>query len=331
MSTSSSPRSARSCCSATLTMPSAASACEPTGSFSPGMPNSISPPMPASAASCAALRSESRVCWTTPGIDEIGTGSSMPCLTNTGSTKSAGASRVCAVSRRSAGVDRSRRPRANPDVAPPTVTVPRLPPRPGAAAANSASASTSGRDGRGLRLHVDPQPELLRAGRGGRADHRDDGLGVRLAGDADQVAHRARRGEAHRVEPAALDRLAHRRRRRRRPHGPVGGDVVDLPAALDQAGGQGLGGDVGARQQHPVDRVEHVVVRREVGQQALAGLLAGGHAAPARCRRRARPAAVCSPTQATFTPANARASRPSSANFSRTAFTALTEVNTIQP
>ena len=41
--------------------------------------------------------------------------------------------------------------------------------------------------------------------------------------------------------------------------------------------------------------------------------------------------AVDSPTQATFTPANARASRPSSVNFSRTAFTALTEVNTIQP
>src|SRR5215213_1932373 len=41
--------------------------------------------------------------------------------------------------------------------------------------------------------------------------------------------------------------------------------------------------------------------------------------------------AVCSPTQATFTPANARASRPSSVNFSRTAFTAFTDVNTIQP
>src|SRR4051794_23535913 len=41
--------------------------------------------------------------------------------------------------------------------------------------------------------------------------------------------------------------------------------------------------------------------------------------------------AVCSPTQATFTPAKARASRPSSANFSRTALTALTEVKTIQP
>ena len=41
--------------------------------------------------------------------------------------------------------------------------------------------------------------------------------------------------------------------------------------------------------------------------------------------------AVDSPTHATLTPANARASRPSSANFSRTAFTAFTEVNTIQP
>src|SRR6478735_10320109 len=41
--------------------------------------------------------------------------------------------------------------------------------------------------------------------------------------------------------------------------------------------------------------------------------------------------AVDSPTQATLTPANARASRPISVNFSRTAFTAFTEVNTIQP
>jgi hypothetical protein len=41
--------------------------------------------------------------------------------------------------------------------------------------------------------------------------------------------------------------------------------------------------------------------------------------------------AVDSPTQATLTPAKARASRPSSTNFSRTAFTALTEVKTIQP
>ena len=39
--------------------------------------------------------------------------------------------------------------------------------------------------------------------------------------------------------------------------------------------------------------------------------------------------AVASPTQAIFTPANARASSPNSSNFSRTARTALVEVNTI--
>ena len=36
--------------------------------------------------------------------------------------------------------------------------------------------------------------------------------------------------------------------------------------------------------------------------------------------------AVASPTQAIFTPENARASRPNSANFSHTARTALVEV-----
>ena len=39
--------------------------------------------------------------------------------------------------------------------------------------------------------------------------------------------------------------------------------------------------------------------------------------------------AVCSPTAATLTPANARASRPYSSNFSRMARTALTEVKAI--
>ena len=39
-----------------------------------------------------------------------------------------------------------------------------------------------------------------------------------------------------------------------------------------------------------------------------------------------RAPAVCSPTAATLMPANARASRPYSSNFSRTALTALREV-----
>jgi hypothetical protein len=43
-----------------------------------------------------------------------------------------------------------------------------------------------------------------------------------------------------------------------------------------------------------------------------------------------RAAAVASPTAATFTPANARASRPNSSSFSRTALTALVEVNATQ-
>ena len=57
-------------------------------------------------------------------------------------------------------------------------------------------------------MHVDPQAELLGRLRRLRPDHRDDARGVRLAGDADEVAHRRGRREQHRVEPAGLDRLA---------------------------------------------------------------------------------------------------------------------------
>ena len=81
-------------------------------------------------------------------------------------------------------------------------------PRPAARAACAASASTRAGTPRLLRLHVHPQPELARGLGGLRADAGDDRAGVRLAGDADQVAHRRGRGEAHRVEPAGLDRLA---------------------------------------------------------------------------------------------------------------------------
>ena len=78
-----------------------------------------------------------------------------------------------------------------------------------------------------------------------------------------------RRGEAHRVESTGLDHLAGLGRRRRRPDGAVGRDVVDLPAAFAQTLGERLGRDVGARQQNPVDRVENVVVRREVRRAGL--------------------------------------------------------------
>src|SRR2546423_709289 len=69
-----------------------------------------------------------------------------------------------------------------------------------------------------------------------------------------------------RVSGSAPERSAPARRLLR-------GHVVDLPAALAQPGAQGFGSDVRARQQDPVDRIQDVVVGREVGQQALAGLL----------------------------------------------------------
>src|SRR5690606_2451003 len=52
--------------------------------------------------------------------------------------------------------------------------------------------------------------------------------------------------------------------------------VVDLPAALGQPGDEGLGGDVGARQQDAADHVQDRVVRREDLEQSFGGLLAGG-------------------------------------------------------
>ncbi len=110
-----------------------------------------------------------------------------------------------------------------------------------------------------------------------RPDTRDDRHVVRLARDADQVADGRGRREENGVEAAALDRLTRVRRRRRRAHGPVGGDVVDLPPELDQPGDQRLRGDVGARQEDAVDRVEDRVVRRPVLQESGRGLLAARH------------------------------------------------------
>ncbi len=79
------------------------------------------------------------------------------------------------------------------------------------AAPKSASASTSDLDRRVRREHVDPEAVLLGGLRRGRTDHGDHRRRVRLAGDADQVAHRRGRREHDRVELAGLDRLAHRR------------------------------------------------------------------------------------------------------------------------
>ena len=51
---------------------------EPRASLRSGTPKSMTPARPASAASTAALRSVSRVCCTTPGMELIGRGSRSP-------------------------------------------------------------------------------------------------------------------------------------------------------------------------------------------------------------------------------------------------------------
>ena len=232
-----------------------------------------------------------RRAWTRSGPARLA-----PSRTKTGSTSSAGCSRVSATSRRTGADWRSRRGRTTG------------PGTPGRGATTWPCAATDalfalGRTHRlaGLRCRlrqaqpvvgervderlrrglgredVDPQAVLLGRLGGGRADAGDDRRGVRLAGDADEVAHRRGRGEDDRVELPALDRLADRRGRRGGPHRAVGGDVVDLPAHALQAGDEGLGGDVGARQEDPVDRVEQLVERRPVLEQPVRGLLAGGH------------------------------------------------------
>ena len=94
-------------------MPDGSVAPVPTASFSAGMPNSITPPRPSSAASATALSRLARVCWTTPGIDPIGRGSSRSSRTNSGSTSCRGSTDVSATSRRIAGVVRSRRGRTS--------------------------------------------------------------------------------------------------------------------------------------------------------------------------------------------------------------------------
>ena len=110
---SASPTSATTSVMARLRMPAGSIAPEPVASRCSGIPNSITPPSPSSAASLTAASSEERVCWTTPGIEEIGCGSVRPSRTKTGSTSCRASSDVSATIRRSAGVVRSRRGRTD--------------------------------------------------------------------------------------------------------------------------------------------------------------------------------------------------------------------------
>src|SRR6201992_750527 len=300
MSTVWSPTSAARSPMASWTMPPGWAPAEPRPSLTAGMPNRMTPPTPASTASTAALRRLSRVCWTTPGMEPIGCGSVMPSLTNIGSTRSVGRSAVSATSCRSAAVRRSRRglitgnpaftgPPRSPNLLPdPLAGAPaalagpaeglaglqRGPPLPGPELGQRFDQLRHGRPGR---HHVDPEAELGPGLGRLRADHRDDRDRVRLTGDADQVPHGRGGGEQHRVETAALDRLADRRGRRGGPDRTVRGDVFGFPAQLGQAGDHGLRGGGGPGQQHPVDRVEHVVVRRPLLGQARPVLCTLGH------------------------------------------------------
>ena len=67
--------------------------------------------MPSETSRFASTTSESTVCCTSPGIEAIGVGASIPSRTNSGATRSSTPRRASATRRRSAGVRRNRRRR----------------------------------------------------------------------------------------------------------------------------------------------------------------------------------------------------------------------------
>ena len=251
MTTSASPTSARTSATATLRMPSGSVAPEAGGVLAARDPEehdaAQAQAAPPRRRPCAACRG---VCWTTPGMEPIGAGSLAPSLTNSGSTSSAGCEPL---SPRPGGASRASSaaggaaPAAPPDV-------------------RGTQPSLGGPAGRALalaRAH-DRLAGLDRRQRAGRRRTRRAPRPGRHAGLAASTSTRSPcssavfavagpmqattvvacglpamptrlrtvelDGEDDRVELAALDRLAHLGGRRRRPHGAVGGDVVDLPA-----------------------------------------------------------------------------------------------------
>ena len=96
---------------ARLRTPSSARACEPRASLCSGTPNNITPASPAATASVAAFRSDSGLCWTTPGIELIGRGSPSPSATKSGSTNCRASTVASATMARMAAVDRNLRGR----------------------------------------------------------------------------------------------------------------------------------------------------------------------------------------------------------------------------
>src|ERR1700733_14349414 len=314
ISTVSSPTSLTRSPSASWTMPAGSSAPEPRASLTAGMPNRTSPPTPAPTASTAALRRLSLVCCMTPGIDGTGCGSSIPSLTNSGSTRSAGRRLVCATKRRRAAVRRSLRGRTagNPAAigflltwahTDPTLgaaarftlrccvyltrdpyRIRRRAPRrrslglrtgsPASIAASriaapwSASASTRAvTDGRGaITSTLSPNSAAVFAVSGPIT-----AIAVTACGlPAIPIRFRNVDGEKKSTASKPTPLLASR-------CGAVGGDPLARPAEAGEPGQEGLGRDVRTRQQHPVDRVEHVVVGGPDVGQALGGLLLVRH------------------------------------------------------
>ena len=126
---------------------------------------------------------------------------------------------------------------------------------------------------RRFRQHVNAQPVFFSRLRRLRSDTGNDGGVMGLARNTDQVAHRTRGGEEHGVKAATLDRFAGLGGRRRCPHGAVRRDVVDLPAQFGEPGDQTLGGDIGTRQEDPIDGVQYVVELGEFIHQRRRRLL----------------------------------------------------------
>ena len=194
-------------------MPSGDRAAEPVGSLSSvrGSGNRITPGTPSPTSRRTSSTRDGMLCWDTPGSEPIGRGASRPSATKSGATRSSGARRVWATSRRSAGVRRRRRRRraGNPAVGwvLGTVLQPTARPGPsgpvtGPAVTPPAPTTTRGHQSvqgvlRGLDRHR--QARGPRRGTGHRSDRHDH---RRHAGHAEQVDGAfdgRRRREGHRV------------------------------------------------------------------------------------------------------------------------------------
>ena len=109
-----------------------------------------------------------------------------------------------------------------------------------------------------------------------RSDARNHCGRVRLACDAYEVAHGATRCEEHCVETTGLNRLACLCGRRSSANCAVSGDIFDFPTEFGKPCRKSLGRDIRARQEHAIDRVKQVVVRRPFLKKRVTRLIRHG-------------------------------------------------------